>query len=399
MKQYAWIHLVLGLLMAALLLDACTFSVEVVSPPPAPATSAALPTSLPTGTMSPDFLTNNPPSPTPTEFAAGLPTPTLISIRADTTPMLEIFMNLKAGESIRSLAFTPDGTILATAGGNASDFAVRLWDMASGQFIGALDGHTGIVWGVAFSPDGSMLASVSSDHTAKIWDWRNRILIKTLDFPGDAVSVSFSPDGQSLAVGGVDKMKNQVQHAAVWTFSAGTWQPRIKLPEYIDVSALAYSPRGGTLIGGGTSRNVQVWRANDGKQIYTLNHAHQVSKAAISPDGSTVATATCITVVNAECTDGGVWLWDLPSGKLIRKLKGFPNVVENVAFSADGSSLIAASRDGTMRFYASSNYDGQTFDFNSPGGASALAVSPDGGFLATGNNSGDVYVWKIVYHP
>ena len=85
--------------------------------------------------------------------------------------------------------------------------------------------------------------------------------------------------------------------------------------------------------------------------------------------------------------------------KRIRKLKGFPNVVENVAFSADGSSLIAASRDGTMRFYASSNYDGQTFDFNSPGGASALAVSPDGGFLATGNNSGDVYVWKIVYHP
>ncbi|HSJ86440.1 MAG TPA: WD40 repeat domain-containing protein [Anaerolineales bacterium] len=397
MKQHKWIQLVLGLLLTALVLDACTFSVEIVSTPSVQVTS----TFLPTGTMSPDFLTINAPSPTATEFAlpASSATPTLISIRADTTPMLEIVWNVQAGEMIRTLAFTPDGTVLASAGGNSSDFVIRLWDVVNNQLLTTLDGHAGIIWSMAFSPDGSLLASVSSDQTAKIWDWRNGLLVKTLEFPGEVVSVSFSPDGQSLAVGGVDEIKNQVQHAAVWTYSVGSWQPLIKFPEYIDVAALAYSPRGGTLIGGGTSRNVQVWRANDGKQVYTLNHAHQVSKAAISPDGSTVATATCITVVNAECSEGGVWLWDLPSGKLIRKLRGFPNVVENVAFSADGSSLLAASRDGTMHFYTTSNYDGQTFDFNSPGGNSALAVSPDGGFLATGNNSGAVYLWKIVYHP
>jgi WD40 repeat protein len=308
-------------------------------------------------------------------------------------------MHLMAGEMIRALAFAPDGSILASAGGNASDFVIRLWDMTNGQFIGILDGHTGIVWGVAFSPDGRLLASASSDRTAKIWDWQNRVLVKSLDFPGEVVSVSFSPDSQSLAVGGVDEKQNQIQLAAVWTYSVGTWQPQVKFPEYIDVTALAYSPRGGTLVGGGTSRNVQVWRASDGTPVYTLSHAHQVSKAAISPDGSTVATATCITVVNAECSDGGIWLWDLPSGKLIRKLNGFADFVENVAFSSDGSSLIAVSRDGNVRFYSTSNYDIQAFNFTSPGGISALAVSPDGGFVATGNNVGDVYLWKIVYHP
>ena len=399
MKQRNWLRRILSLVATALVIDACTFSVQVLSTPSVPDTSTSLPTSLPTGTMSPELLTLNAPTPTAVEFPSSLPTPTLISIRADTIPMLENFMHLMAGEMIRTLAFTPDGTVLATAGGNASDFVIRLWATTNGQFMGILEGHAGIVWSMVFSPDGSLLASVSSDRTAKIWDWRNRVLVKSLDFPGEVVSVSFSPDGQSLAVGGVDEKKNQIQHAAVWTYSVGTWQPQVKFPEYIDVSALAYSPRGGTLVGGGSSRNVQVWRASDGAPVFTLSHAHQVSKAAVSPDGSTVATATCITVVNAECSDGGIWLWDLPSGKLIRKLHGFADFVENVAFSSDGSSLIAASRDGNVRFYSTSNYDIQAVNFSSPGGISALAVSPDGGFVATGNNVGDVYLWKIVYRP
>jgi len=296
------------------------------------------------------------------------------------------------------MAFSPDGTVLATAGGNTEDFAIHIWEVASGREIGTLGGHSNIVWGVAFSPDGQMLATVSSDGTAQVRDWRNGDILKILNFPGEVVSVSFSPDGQNLAVGGVDEPLNQILNAAIWTFSVGSWEPLIKFPEYWNITAMTYSPSGESLVGGGTSRNVQVWRASDGTPVFTLNHAHQVSKAAISPDGSTVATATCETVINAECTEGGVWLWDLSTGRLIRKLVGFADIVESLAFSADGSSLITAARGGMLRFYGTADYQ-PLFEFTSPGGVSALVLSPDGGLLATGNVNGDVNLWKVVDHP
>jgi WD40 repeat protein len=210
--------------------------------------------------------------------------------------------------------------------------------------------------------------------------------------------VSFSPDGQTLAVGRVDEPQNQIQNAAVWTFSVDSWKPVRKFSEYLNVTAMTYSLDGRWLIGGGTSRNIQVWQASDGASLFTLNHAHQVSKAAVSPDSSSVATATCETTVNNICKEGGVWLWDLRTGRLIQKLKGFPDVVESVAFSVDGSSLIAASRDGTLRVYATS--DGQPrFEATPGGGIEALALSPDGGLLATGGATGVVQLWKIIYHP
>ncbi len=386
MKHKNWLPPILILVISSLWLGACSFKAEILptltSPPP-----TLVPISiLSTATSAP--LTSIPPS----------VTPTLISIREGTEYLLENFMTVTEDEDVRSLAFSPDGTILAAAGGNTADFSIHLWDVASGQLIDTLSGHTGIVWGLAFSPDGELLASVSRDRKAIIHDWRTAEVIRSLDFPGEVSSVSFSPDGQILAVGGVDEQQGQVQNAAIWTYSVGSWAPLIKFPEFINIVTMAYSPRGGTLVGGGTSRNVQVWRTSDGKSVFTLNHTHQVLKVAISPDGSTVVTGTCIDIVNNECSDGGIWLWDLPTGRLIKKLNGFPNVVENLVFSADGSLLIAGSRDGTLRVYTTSNYQ-STFETNVSGGISAMALSADGGMLATGNFSGDVYFWKNVYRP
>ncbi len=395
MKQRICLLLFIIFVLSSLLLEACNFSFQTLSTP----TSLEI---LPTSTSSAPIAMQLSISPTftPPSSTEVLPsaTPTLISIRSDTIYMLETFMSVKQGEIVHALAFTPDSMVLASAGGNTEDFAIRLWDVASGQNIGTLNGHDGIVWAVAFSLDGEMLASVSSDNTAKVWDWRKGTLLKSLDFPSEVVSVSFSPDGQSLAVGGVDEMQNQIRNAAIWTYAVGSWEPLVKFPEYWNITAMAYSPDGSMLVGGGTSRNVQVWRARDGSPVYTFSHAHQVGKAAISPNGSTVATATCETVVNYDCTDGAVWLWDLSTGRLIKKLTGFPNIVVDVTFSADSSTLIVASRDGTLRFYDTSAYQ-TLFDFTSPGGISTLTVSPDGGLLATGNVNGDVTIWKNVYHP
>lgn len=386
MKQCKWLILFNTWLLIMLVLNGCTFSVEVL-----PTSSSLLPTSTHTS-VPPTFTPVAPTS------VVSFPTPTLISIRLDTLSLLEIFTSFGEGEFTRSVAFTFDGKVLASAGGNNEDFAIRLWDVAGGQSILKLDGHTGIVWGLAFSPDGQMLASVSSDATAKIWDWRNGTLIQSLDFPAEVVSVSFSPDGRILAVGGVDEPQGDIQNAAIWTFSVSSWQPLLKFPEYWNIEAMVYSPDGRWLIGGGTSRNVKVWRTGDGTSVFILSHAHQVLDAAVSPDGSIVATATCQVTVNEECTEGGVWLWNLSNGRLLNKLRGFPDVVESVSFSVDGSSMIAASRNGTMRVYATSDFQ-QQFEATPPGGNGIMTPSPDGGLLATGGNNGVVHLWKVVYRP
>ena len=395
MNRYKWLGVVLILMLSPLSMQGCSFSVqtfptpnssEVLSTSAAPIQTAVQPSSSPT------FTATRPAEVFPSA------TPTLISIGVDTISMLRIFESFQLRDIVRSLAFTPNGSVLAATGGNTDDFAIHLLDIVNGQPLSDLNGHTGIVWNLAFSPNGQMLATVSSDRTAKIWDWRSGTLLQSLDFPGEVVSVSFSPDGQSLAVGGVDQPQNQIRYAAIWTFSIDTWEPLSKVTEYLNITAMAYSPDGRWLVGGGTSRNVQVWKPSGGSALRTLNHAHQVFRAAISPDSSTVATATCTTTVNDRCTEGGVWVWDLRTARLLKKLAGFPDVVENLAYSADGSSLAATSRDGTLRFYATPDYH-TLFEFPSPGGISAMALSPNGGLLATGGVSGEVRVWKVIYQP
>ncbi|MBK9925497.1 MAG: WD40 repeat domain-containing protein [Anaerolineales bacterium] len=387
MKQNKWFLLIVASVVGSLLLGACSISVELLSTPTASATAVA----------------SIPATDTPVPVASSVPatptlTPTFIPIQSDTAQMLKNFMSVTEDEDVRSVAFSPDGTVLAAAGGNANDFNVHVWDVATGQLVGVLNGHTDIVWGLAFSPDGKLLASISRDHKAIIRDWRNGDILKILDFPGEVTSVSFSPDGQTLAVGGVNKPSEQGHTAAIWTYSVSTWELSVKFLEYINITAMAYSPNGDILIGGGTSRNIQVWSVSDGASLFTLSHTHQVLKAVISPDGSTLATGTCTKVVNSVCADGGIWLWDLPTGKLIKKLNGFPDFVENLAFSADSSLLIAGSRDGTLHVYETSNY-GSIFETKSPDGINAMSLSSDDKVLAIGTYNGDIHFWRIEPRP
>src|SRR5262249_41140610 len=104
------------------------------------------------------------------------------------------------GDVIRGVAFSPDGARLASAG---ADHTVMVWEAATGQRLHTLRGHTGEVWGVAFSPDGSRLASSSLDKTVRVWDASTGQRLHTL--AGEAEffqGVAFSPDGRQVAAAG-----------------------------------------------------------------------------------------------------------------------------------------------------------------------------------------------------
>jgi WD40 repeat protein len=370
-------------LLAVLLISGCSFPTNTSGDTP-PAPTEPPPPASPTEPPIAPSPTAEPPTATP------LP----LTITAETVAGLSPFLTFAEGELVRALAFSPDGGVLAAAVGDEAG-TIRLYEAATGLPLRDLEGHESIVWGLAFSPDGALLASVARDHTAKIWDWRAGSLVHSLDFPDEVVSVAFSPDNQSLAVGGVDEWPN----AAIWIYGVDAWQLRMRLAEFWNIPDMAFTADGALLVGGGTSRNVRVWRTSDGAEVRILYHPGQVSSIAISPDGSAVATGLCEASDEAsQCVRGAVWLRDLVTGRLIRQLSDFPEGVEGVAFSPDGSIVLAASRGGTVRAYATSDHRSLLAAMAPPGPSTAsilaLALSPDGRYLATGG-VGAVSLWRV----
>ena len=110
--------------------------------------------------------------------------------------------------AVNGVAFSPDGRLLATA---SDDRTVRLWDPATGEHRRTLTGHTSWVREVAFSPDGRLLATASDDRTVRLWDPATGEHRRTLTSHTNSVrGVAFSPDGQLLATASDD------QTARVW---------------------------------------------------------------------------------------------------------------------------------------------------------------------------------------
>jgi WD40 repeat protein len=152
--------------------------------------------------------------------------------------------------------------------------------------------HTDGVVGVAFSPDGATLASVSLDRTTKVWDIASTTLIHELVNASVATGVAFSPDGALLAV-----------DQQLW--SVGDWQ---LVREMDDVRGgmgnIAFSPDGKLLAAGNAWYEVRWWRVADGTLLHTVkDHADSVNSVAFSPDGKMLTSGSL---------DGTVRLWRVP---------------------------------------------------------------------------------------
>jgi WD40 repeat protein/serine/threonine protein kinase len=303
---------------------------------------------------------------------------------------------------IRGVAFRPDGTQIVTT---SFDGTAKVWPVPSPPDFVALEGHEQAVWTVAVSPEGQWLATGSLDGTAKLWDLESGRLLSTVQVNFPVVSLAFSPDGNCLATVAADST------AKVWDLvpqGEGDSGPPVQTPEAIltlsghtnTVTCVAYDPAGRWLATGGKDHTARIWDAQSGRLVRTIDgHRGWVLAVAFSPDGTRLATAG---------TDGVARIWDVETGRSILSLRGetnqalqaawdwdtsgsWPSTVRpntawilHVAWSPDGGLIATGGQDATVRLWDAATGSAVLLPLQGHrDGVSSLTFSPDGGRLAT----------------
>ncbi|WP_433685398.1 caspase, EACC1-associated type [Nocardia sp. CA-119907] len=280
---------------------------------------------------------------------------------------------------VYSVAFNPAGTLLATG---SSDKTARLWDVTSRQLVGQpLTGHTGDVESVAFNPAGTLLATGSYDQTVRLWDVASRELVgQPLGHTNGVVSVAFNPAGTLLATGSYD------QTVRLWDVASRelVGQP---LGHTSWVLSVAFNRDGTLLATGSSDQTVRLWDVASRELIGQplTGHTNEVVSVAFNPTGTLLATGSY---------DMTVRLWDVASRELVGQPLGHTDLVWSVAFNPAGTLLATGSLDKTRLWdVASRQLVGQPLTGHTDGVLS-VAFDPAGTLLATGSFDTTVRLWK-----
>jgi WD40 repeat protein/transcriptional regulator with XRE-family HTH domain len=289
------------------------------------------------------------------------------------------------------------------------------------------EGHTKVVWGAAFSPDGKYVLTGSEDGTARLWDRQTGQEIRQFNCPDLVYQAAFSPDGQTILTNCGDTS------IRLWDPQTGEMLHQFSPFDFADQPV--FSRDGQYVLAG--SRNAVVWKwdLKTGQLVQRIDLPLSArSRLFVSPDGKVVLTQAfsdnivrlwslgeTITEVQSLPIDdtifsfsvafssdnkyiligdsgGMVLVWDMVSGQVVQRLKGHTSAVTGITFSPDGASALTGSADKTVRLW-----DWRTgtelLRLSQPSQVFASAFSVDGRYVLAGANDGTVRLWDIRSLP
>ncbi len=305
---------------------------------------------------------------------------------------------------VLTVAFSPDGTRLASG---STDKTVRLWNTTNADEWMTLRKHTGWTNVLAFSPDGKMLASGSTDKTVQLWDTATGESLRTLtDHPSGITALAFAPDGNTLASGSADGM------IRFWNTQTADPMPDRITGHTHSIEAVTFFEDSSTLAsvafnGVITFWDVKTWQKSN---IQVAGQQDWFPTLALSPDGTKlVSVAGEGTTVFGPEYSSSTWrpghlirLTDVKTGRELATLS-YRRGVKELAFSPDGET-VAFSGLGEIRLWNTRTGDEQDIPLadlsagiprNIPN-VLALAFSPYGTWLASGTADGKIQMWDVA---
>ncbi|HQP25667.1 MAG TPA: PDZ domain-containing protein, partial [Smithellaceae bacterium] len=305
---------------------------------------------------------------------------------------------------ISDASFSPDGRYIVSGG---QDRMIKIWDAQTGIQVKTLSGNASWVHSASFAPSGLQAVSASEDRSVRLWDVAAGKQIDsfrfrwTIDLPEEKERYEylksivkmaiFSRDGNSL----LSRVEGEKGAIIIWNAVDGKVKKFFIDEKFLlGKPAVQFSPDEKLIISGGGDKLVKIWDVATGKELKRLaGHEDDISAVSFSPDGRYALSAGGRSWSKKDCT---IRLWDVVTGKEIKKFTGHTDAIFSAAFSPDGKQIVSGGLDRTIRLWDVASGKEIKIFTGHEGTISSVVFSKDGKMILSACGDYSIRLWDVV---